>query len=116
MVTVRKEKPIKVHDEGRSFNEIESELGRDWQNARGTSSLDWSNARDASRDAYDRAHMSTGDKISANSKVAAGYLQEETGELLGNDEMAQKGRDLRNEGRVENGIPPKTTKPGTGGH
>jgi len=27
---------------------------------------------------------------------------------------AQEGRDLRNEGRVEDGNAPKTTKPGTG--
>lgn len=40
--------------EGRSFDEIESDIGRDWTNARGTSSLEWNEARDASRDAYDR--------------------------------------------------------------
>jgi len=44
---------------------------------------------------------------------AAGYLKEETGEKLGKDNMAQKGRDLRNEGRIEDGKAPKLDKPGT---
>ena len=46
-------------------------------------------------------------------KEATGYLKEETGEALHNEKMAHKGRDLRNEGRVEDGKFPKTTKPGT---
>jgi len=29
-------------------------------------------------------------------------------------QKAQEGRDLRNEGRIEDGKPPKTDKPGTG--
>jgi len=52
--------------------------------------------------------------IKSNLKEAAGYVEEETGEALKRDKMAQQGRDLRNEGRVEKGEPPKTTKPGTG--
>jgi len=51
--------------------------------------------------------------LKANVKEAAGYVEEETGEALGKDKMAQKGRNLRNEGRVEKGEWPKTTKPGT---
>ncbi len=51
--------------------------------------------------------------LKANVKEAAGYVEEETGELLNKDKVAQKGRDLRNEGRVEKGEWPKTTKPGT---
>ena len=39
---------------GRPFNEVESELARDWQNARGRSSLEWDRAKLASRDAWDR--------------------------------------------------------------
>jgi hypothetical protein len=38
----------------RDFDEVESDLGRDWQNARGTSSLEWDRARHASRDAWTR--------------------------------------------------------------
>ncbi len=45
---------------------------------------------------------------------AAGFVEEETGEKLKNDKMAQDGRDLRNEGRAADGKPIKTTKPGTG--
>lgn len=47
-------------------------------------------------------------------KEAAGFVEEETGEKLKNDAMADKGRELRNEGREEDGKPAKTTKPGTG--
>ncbi len=39
---------------GRSFDEIEPELSRDWHGARGRSSLDWDSARHASRDAWQR--------------------------------------------------------------
>ena len=39
---------------GRSFDEVEPELGRDWTAARGRSSLEWDNARHASRDAWQR--------------------------------------------------------------
>lgn len=39
---------------GRSFDEIEPELGRDWNRARGKSSLEWEHARPAARDAWDR--------------------------------------------------------------
>jgi hypothetical protein len=47
-------------------------------------------------------------------KEGAGFIEEETGEMLNSQRMAQKGRNLRNEGRVEDGKMPKTTKPGTG--
>lgn len=52
--------------------------------------------------------------IAAGAKKAAGFIKEETGELLENEKMAREGRDLRNEGRIENGEKPKLTKPGTG--
>ena len=38
----------------RHFDEIESDLGRDWSSSRGNSSLDWDNAKHASRDAWSR--------------------------------------------------------------
>lgn len=50
-------------------------------------------------------------------KEAAGFVKEELNEHRDSPEgqrMAQEGRDLRNEGRVEDGKPPKTTEPGTG--
>ncbi len=40
---------------GRNFDDIELDLARDWDTARGTSSLSWDRARHASRDAWDRA-------------------------------------------------------------
>ena len=39
---------------GRSFDEVESDLSRDWTNARGKSSLQWEHAKHASRDAWQR--------------------------------------------------------------
>ncbi|HEY4069752.1 MAG TPA: hypothetical protein VGM74_22780 [Burkholderiaceae bacterium] len=39
----------------REFDDVDSELARDWQRARSTSSLDWDAARPASRDAWHRA-------------------------------------------------------------
>ena len=47
-------------------------------------------------------------------KEATGFIKEETGEKIKNEKMAQEGRDLRNEGRIEDGKAPKLTKPGTG--
>lgn len=38
----------------RSFEDVETDLGRDWTNARGRSSLQWENAKHASRDAWQR--------------------------------------------------------------
>lgn len=49
-------------------------------------------------------------------KEAAGYVKEEAFENGDSPEAqrkAQEGRDLRNEGRIEDGKAPKTTKPGT---
>ena len=39
---------------GRSFDEVEPELGRDWNTARGASGLEWEKAKHASRDAWQR--------------------------------------------------------------
>lgn len=38
----------------RSFDDVESDLGRDWGKARGQSSLEWEHAKHASRDAWHR--------------------------------------------------------------
>lgn len=40
---------------GRSFDDVESDLSRDWGSTRGNSTLDWSGAKEASRDAWNRA-------------------------------------------------------------
>lgn len=39
---------------GRSFDEVEPELSRDWQRAKGKSSLTWDNAKHATRDSWQR--------------------------------------------------------------
>lgn len=40
--------------EGRHFDDIESDLARDWNAARGTSKLEWNRAKSATRDAWHR--------------------------------------------------------------
>lgn len=40
---------------GRTWDDTEEELQRDWRSARGTSSLEWDEAREAVRDSWDRA-------------------------------------------------------------
>ena len=39
-----------------SFDDVESNLARDWNTAGGASSFEWASARVASRDAWDRLH------------------------------------------------------------
>jgi len=39
---------------GRKFDEVEADLSRDWDSARGKSSLSWVRAKNATRDAWDR--------------------------------------------------------------
>lgn len=45
---------------GRSFDDAEPDLFRDWSSSRGTSTLDWERARPATRDAWDRLSDSVG--------------------------------------------------------
>lgn len=55
--------------------------------------------------------------IEGKAKEAAGYVKEELNEKGDSAEAkrkAQEGRDLRNEGRAEDGKPPITGAPGTG--
>jgi hypothetical protein len=50
-------------------------------------------------------------------KEGAGYIKEEMNEHGKSPESkrkAQEGRDLRNEGRIEDGKAPKTSPPGSG--
>lgn len=54
--------------------------------------------------------------VKGNVKEAAGFVKEELyehGETAESQRKAQEGRDLRNEGRIEDGKMPKFTKPGT---
>jgi hypothetical protein len=55
--------------------------------------------------------------IKGHAKEAAGFVKEEAhehGKTPESQRKAAEGRELRNEGRVEDGKAPKTTKPGTG--
>lgn len=40
--------------EGKSFDEVEKDLGRDWARAKGKSQLQWDQAKQATRDAWER--------------------------------------------------------------
>ncbi len=40
--------------QGRKFDEVEADLGRDWESKRGNSSLGWDKAKHATRDAWHR--------------------------------------------------------------
>jgi hypothetical protein len=54
--------------------------------------------------------------IKGEIKEAAGYAKEEAfehGKSAKSQQKAQEGRNLRNEGRIEDGKAPKTGKPGT---
>ena len=53
--------------------------------------------------------------IKGEIKEGVGYIKEELyehGKSPVSQKKAQEGRDLRNEGRIEDGKAPKTTKPG----
>jgi hypothetical protein len=39
---------------GKTFDEVEGELGRDWQRAKGKSTLAWDNAKHATKDSWQR--------------------------------------------------------------
>jgi len=55
--------------------------------------------------------------VKGHIKEAAGFAKEEAyehGKSADSQQKAQEGRALRNEGRMEDGKAPKTTKPGTG--
>ena len=51
--------------------------------------------------------------VKSSLKEVTGSVEEELGEAMGNDRMAHKGRQLRNEGRVGNGKAPKLNKVGS---
>ncbi len=51
--------------------------------------------------------------IKSSIKETTGKAEEELGEALHNEKMADKGRQMRNEGRIGNGKLPKTSVPGT---
>ena len=55
--------------------------------------------------------------IKGHAKEAAGFIKEEMnehGDSAESQRKAQEGRNLRNEGRMEDGKAPKVSKPGTG--
>jgi hypothetical protein len=57
--------------------------------------------------------------IKGEIKEGAGFLKEEAfehGKSAKSQQKAQEGRDLRNEGRVEDGKAPKQSQPGAGKH
>jgi hypothetical protein len=61
--------------EDRNWNDVESDLERDWTQRHGTSGLAWNDARHASRDAWDRItdRYSTGDRSGSDVGNTTGY-------------------------------------------
>jgi len=53
--------------------------------------------------------------IKGTIKEGAGYVEEETGEAVKSQKMMDKGRQMRNEGRIEDGKAPKMTDRKSGG-
>ncbi len=54
--------------------------------------------------------------VKGQAKEAAGFIKEEMnehGKSAESQKKAAEGRELRNEGRIEDGKAPKTTQPGT---
>ena len=49
--------------EGRTFNDIEPQLSKDWEMARGDSALSWGKAKPAARDAYERLQNHMNDNL-----------------------------------------------------
>ena len=45
----------RTRHQGRRFDEVENDLSRDWDRARGRSGLNWDRAKSATRDAWERA-------------------------------------------------------------
>jgi uncharacterized protein YcfJ len=49
----------RTYHAGKDFDEVESDLGREWGKVRGKSSLEWNKAKHATRDAWDRLTQPT---------------------------------------------------------
>jgi hypothetical protein len=70
-------------------------------------------SQNSAADGREESHMS----VKGEFKEAAGYVKEEAfehGKSAESQKKAQEGRELRNEGRIEDGKAPKTSSPGTG--
>jgi hypothetical protein len=50
------ESASRPENQGRRFDEIENDLSRGWQKARGTATHEWNDVKHATRDAYERIH------------------------------------------------------------
>ena len=65
--------------EGRKYDEVESDLERGWDNAKGNSRLGWDKAKHAARDAWDRVTTGTN---RATGTAAAASGQDDTNRPL----------------------------------
>ena len=56
-----------ANHKGKTFEDVESQLARDWEDHRGTSKLSWNHAKGATHDAWQRAEKAvSGDSCGAN--------------------------------------------------
>lgn len=67
---------------GRSFEEAESDLQRDWESRRGESRLGWSEARNATRDAFNRTRDSIAGAGATMAGVSSDEVVDDLNELL----------------------------------
>ena len=57
---------------GRRFDDVESDLGRGWDKARGTTRSEWNDMKHATRDAFERVQNRTAAGMTRASETAAG--------------------------------------------
>jgi hypothetical protein len=60
------------HGANRNWDELESDLGRNWESRRGGSRLGWDQAREPARDAWERVRGGTGTPEAVSAREAAG--------------------------------------------
>jgi hypothetical protein len=77
---------------GRRFEDVESDLSRGWNKARGTSRSEWSDMKAATRDAFDRAQnrMSPGVTRATESTSATVGETSRTGSTLNDNELRNR--------------------------
>jgi uncharacterized protein YjbJ (UPF0337 family) len=60
---------------GRRFEDVEADLSRNWNQARGTAKSEWSDVRHATRDAFERVHTGTAAGMTRASETAGDTAQ-----------------------------------------
>jgi hypothetical protein len=79
---------------GRKFEDVENDLSRGWDKARGTTRSEWSEMKAATRDAFDRAQtrMSPGVTRATETPSAKGTTTSRTGNTIADDNELRNNR------------------------